>query len=324
VASQYSQVSLGKPLCPPPSINPLRNDDASQLFKREYHEDPSFCFDSATDSNIASLLTEQPPQDEALSVESRALMQQAPATVTAQKAVAANGSSFLAFCKHAWVWMLASTGAAVVLGFIFILLFSYFATFMVYTIAAILVLLPLAAGVLLLVIYDDNWGWVYVVVAVVIAILLLCLYKQLNLSAKLLDLGADGLRANLDLVPFSLCINLVLLAVITGLLCFGILALTNGVIEINGGIVVDELPDRCVDTFRRKIDCCDWNMDNWVTGYWVLIIIMLIWSIFLFDQIKVFVVSGVVSQWYFADEENRGNMSITKSLGYCQLCPCLG
>ena len=226
-----------------------------------------------------------------------------------------NQSSFLEFLDHAWVWILASTGAAIVLGFIFILLFSYFASVMVYTVAALLVTVPLAAGIILIVVYEDKWGWAYICVGVVIAIPLLLLHSQLNLTSKLLDLGADGIRDNLDLVLFSVCTNFILLACLTGLLCFGILALTNGTFDINDGVDLRYFPDSCRNKLGFYVDCCDWNMDGWVTGYWVLIIIMAIWVIFLLSQIRVYVVAGVVSQWYFADEASRGNMSIMKSLG---------
>ncbi len=228
-----------------------------------------------------------------------------------------NQSSFLEFLDHAWVWVLASTGAAVVMGFIFILLFSYFAAVMVYTVATLLVAVPLAAGIILIVVYEDKWGWAYICVGVVIAIPLLLLHSQLNLTSKLLDLGADGIRDNLDLVFFSVCTNFVLLACLTGLLCFGVLALTNGTFDVNNTADRDLFPDECVHYLTGfDVDCCDWNMDGWVTGYWVLLLIMVIWVIFLLNQIRVYVVAGVVSQWYFADEENRGNMSIMKSLGY--------
>jgi len=300
------------------------NDDASQLFHKDYHTDPKYCpLPEGTENTVANSVeaseatrtlqqAEEPTEEPAEGPTGEPTEE----TPVPSERIAANDSSFLEFLENAYVWLLASTFAAVVLGFIFVLLFSFFAAVMVYAVASLLVLGPLAAGIILVVAYEDLWGWAYIGAGVLIAIPLLCLHSQLSLTSKLLDLGADAIRDNLDLVFFSLCSNLVLLAALTGLLCFGILALTNGTIEVNDRVNLDLFPDLCVGTFGGPVDCCDWNMDNWVTGYWVLIIIMVIWTIFLVNQIRVYVVAGVVSQWYFADEENRGNMSIMKSLRF--------
>jgi len=305
------------------------NDDASQLFHKDYHRNSSYCLlpEEETDNSaaLANSVTgdqvlrrlnqvDEPAEEPTESAEPTEVAEVAAEVV---ERISENDSSFLEFLENAWVWILASTGVAVALGFIFVLLFSYFAAVMVYTVASLLVLGPLAAGIVLVVAYDDLWGWAYIGAGVLIAIPLLCLHSQLSLTSKLLDLGADGIRDNLDLVFFSLCANLVLLAALTGLLCFGILALTNGTIEVNDRVDPEFFPNACVTRFTGTIvDCCDWNMDNWVAGYWVLIIIMVIWTIFLVNQIRVYVTAGVVSQWYFADEETRGNMSIRKSLRF--------
>lgn len=266
-----------------------KDSDASQLFHQDYHKDPGYC----TDQNITE------PEVELASIRPES-----------------NG--FLEFLEQGWVWILISTFAAVAVGFIFVLLFSYFAMFMVYFVAATLIFVPIIAGIINIVAYDNAWGWAFVAVGVVIAIPILCLRSQLNLTAKLLDLGADGLRDNLDLVFFSICANFVLLALFTGMLCFGILALTNGKMEVNDSWDQERYPNECrtLTPIPRSVDCCDWNMDNWVTGYWVLLVILMLWTAFLIDQIKVFVVAGVISQWYFADDNTRGNMSIMKSLGF--------
>lgn len=316
---------MPRPLCKP-ALQRLsaptalfRNDDASQLFRKDYHTDPDYCPLPADAENAVGPPPNNQGVDTAIDQTARTLQQAEgpvtePSAQTSEARLATNDSTFLEFLENAWVWMLASTFAAVALGFVFVLLFSYFAAVMVYAVASLLVLGPLAAGIILVVVYEDLWGWAYISAAVIIAIPLLCLHSQLSLTSKLLDLGADGIRDNLDLVFFVVSANLVLLAAITGLLCFGILALTNGTIEVNDRVNVDLFPELCVGPFGGPVDCCDWNMDNWVPGYWALIIIMAIWTIFLVNQIRVFVVAGVISQWYFADEESRGNMSITKSL----------
>lgn len=192
---------------------------------------------------------------------------------------------------------------------------------MVYTVVFVLFIVPVAVGLVMILIYEDNWGYAFLVVAVIIAVLACCLRSQLNLTAQVLDLGADGIRANLDLVFFSLCTNLALLVVFTALLGFGIASFMNGGFVMNDALDETRFPDACVDKISKVAgditrDCCDWEVNEWVVWYWVLIVLMAIWSIFLIDQIRVYVVSGVVAQWYFATEENRGNMSIFKSLRF--------
>eukprot|EP00210_Caulerpa_lentillifera_P009023 g8612.t1 len=279
------------------------NDDASQLLKQDYHTDPSYCSDSKLNEESGL---------ETLNQES------------GEPSTPPNDNWFLQFLDEGWIWIVASTLGAVVVGFVFVLLFSYLAAVMVYTVAALFILVPLGAGIFGLVAYDDARAWAFVCFAVVIAIPIFCLHSQLRLTAKLLDLGADGLRDNLDLVFFSVCANIILLALMTGMIGFGVLALTNGKFELNGRVDQDSLPQCVAAGFvESQVDCCNWSTDNWVKGYWVLLVVMMIWTAFFIDQVKVYVVSGVISQWYFAEEDKRGDMSIFTSLKFA-LGPSFG
>lgn len=49
-----------------------------------------------------------------------------------------------------------------------------------------------------------------------------------------------------------------------------------------------------------KVDCCVWQTEPWVAPYATLSNLVLLWSVFLVFEIRVFTISGTIAQWYFS------------------------
>ena len=47
----------------------------------------------------------------------------------------------------------------------------------------------------------------------------------------------------------------------------------------------------------QDVPCCAWTPDAWVPPYMSLASVMLLWTVFLFGQFRIFTISGTVAQW---------------------------
>lgn len=47
----------------------------------------------------------------------------------------------------------------------------------------------------------------------------------------------------------------------------------------------------------QEVPCCAWAPDAWVPPYMSLASVMLLWTVFLFGQFRIFTISGTVAQW---------------------------
>ena len=54
---------------------------------------------------------------------------------------------------------------------------------------------------------------------------------------------------------------------------------------------------QCLDGEGQEVPCCAWQPDAWVPAYMSLTSIMLLWTVFLFGQFRIFTISGTVAQW---------------------------
>ncbi|GMH40624.1 hypothetical protein BSKO_08528 [Bryopsis sp. KO-2023] len=268
-----------------------RNDDWRQLYKQDYLTELSYC--TAPSSTPATTVE----VNSAL-----ALVAEGAAAAATQQAIQdlSNGT-FMEFLDHAWYWLLGATLGAIVLGFVFLLLFSYFAIAMVYLTVTIIVAIPIGAGIYEFIVKNPIYGGILVGVGFILCLLFMCLRTKLNMVAKLLDSAADGVRENLQLIFFALGTMIMVIIISALMLALGVIVYSNGNFELNSKKFGDD-KDGCYSVSGQRVACCKYNVANWVVPYYVLLAFMALWNLFLMSQIRVYVVSGVIAQWYFADE----------------------
>ena len=54
---------------------------------------------------------------------------------------------------------------------------------------------------------------------------------------------------------------------------------------------------QCVNGDGQEVPCCAWAPDAWVPPYMSLASVMLLWTVFLAGQFRIFTISGTVAQW---------------------------
>ncbi|KAL4430546.1 hypothetical protein ABPG77_005786 [Micractinium sp. CCAP 211/92] len=123
--------------------------------------------------------------------------------------------------------------------------------------------------------------------------------EQIQLTARLLRVSANGLAANPGLVP------LVLGLALAGLCAMGPLVVSAGFVLQNGELGPNPArggSPKCVDALTGKdVPCCVFNTASWASAYLALPwVFTLIWTNLLFHQARIFVVAGTIAQWYFA------------------------
>jgi Plasma-membrane choline transporter len=65
----------------------------------------------------------------------------------------------------------------------------------------------------------------------------------------------------------------------------------------------------CVDAQGQQIACCMWQPNAWALTYIPINAVALLWTVFFFGQLRVYVVSGTVGQWYFKPAGVRTQVS---------------
>lgn len=92
--------------------------------------------------------------------------------------------AFMEFLRKTWPWLVGSAGGAVLLGFVFLLLFSYFAIGMVYMTVVVIVMIPLGAGVYHMIEQNYIVGGIILGVTLILILLFMCFRTKLNMVAK--------------------------------------------------------------------------------------------------------------------------------------------
>ena len=59
---------------------------------------------------------------------------------------------------------------------------------------------------------------------------------------------------------------------------------------------------QCLNEDGQEVPCCTWAPDGWVPPYMSLASVMLLWTVFLFGQFRIFAISGTVAQWWVPGE----------------------
>ena len=54
---------------------------------------------------------------------------------------------------------------------------------------------------------------------------------------------------------------------------------------------------QCLNGEGQEVPCCAWQPDAWVPAYMSLTSLVLLWTVFLFGQFRIFTISGTIAQW---------------------------
>lgn len=230
-------------------------------------------------------------------------------------------AAFDKFMKHALLWLLISAAGALVLGMLFVVLVSRSPRVLLYIAVGIQVGLPLAAGTTLLAYGGVGPSIPFFIWAGALILLFYLWRQQLNLVVQLMGISGQGLRENLGLIGTSILIQLVLAVMTIPLYLALVSAVTNGHVVANSDRVGIK-DGTCVDKDDQNVLCCAWQMDNHVGPIIAVTLFTVLWTSFIFNEIKTFTVSGTIAQWYFAPvfadpKTNKGRIgrSLKAALG---------
>ncbi|KAL2937123.1 Double-stranded RNA-binding protein 3 [Bienertia sinuspersici] len=151
--------------------------------------------------------------------------------------------------------------------------------------------LPLAYRILLLL-------FVFLVIGVVVWIFVLN-WHRIELTINIIGVASNALSRNLGLFGVVPCLKIGLLAYYVPIVVFLVFAKYNGKIvprESNG-----------------DYDCA-WKQDSWVGAYYALAILTMLWSATVMVELKAYVISGTIAQWYFSKDDTTPKRKNRSSL----------
>jgi len=82
----------------------------------------------------------------------------------------------------------------------------------------------------------------------------------------------------------------------------------------NSGEVVTHNGETCKDSDDMEVACCVWKMDDWAVGYFIFGAVCILWTLFLAFDLRLYTVSGTITQWYYAPPGTRLQGSMMSSL----------
>lgn len=121
--------------------------------------------------------------------------------------------------------------------------------------------------------------------------------SRLDLTVQILKTSLESIKQNLSLLLLNPVLGFATLVIITPIWIFTWYALFNGAVAPNFDAIKDGT-NRCSQSTGAP--CCHFQQSNWVTPYLVLAKVAMLWVVLVAGQLHVLVVSGTVSQWYFA------------------------
>ncbi|CAD7703397.1 unnamed protein product [Ostreobium quekettii] len=260
---------------------------SNQLWKRDYVKDSTWCPFTKEANNFTDLTTLRSDYNYGEEI--------------------FNWADFL---QDTWIWIVGSAVGAVIVGIAYLHLVSNFAVVMVYATISIGVLVPAAGGVVMIVLYSEPIsGGVLCGLAFIFLVCMCLASRWLNQVGKLIDVAADGVKYNWELFFFVIIIKVCLLVYLAFLALLGVAAMTDGhfIPNPDRGAREQRGPE-CLDSSGDEtVPCCEWKTKDWVRTYWVFLALLMLWSVFLVFEIKVYVISSVISEWYFKEPEGEGS-----------------
>lgn len=194
--------------------------------------------------------------------------------------------------------MLATTVAPLVVGVAFVWTFKHHAVAMVKLTVRIQVAIPLMVGIVLLVSGQIVPGAVLLGMAALSALAFYLWRNELELCGRLLGVAGSGLNDNPGLLVFAVLALLAVACLWVPLVSFLGLSYANGSIRPNPAAALNG--PTCRDAQGQQVPCCVWQADPWVPFYASLNIVSTMWTVFLSGEIRRYVLSATIAQWYFS------------------------
>ncbi|KAK9832158.1 hypothetical protein WJX74_000937 [Apatococcus lobatus] len=230
--------------------------------------------------------------------------------------------SHLDLAKPAGIWVGIILAASVTLGLGFFSLF--YNTPRVATRGSVIVMaaLPAVLGIVAFVFFGNAGLGGYLLIQSGVAVFMLIVWwKHLDLCEKLLAISARALNVNRGLVLVAVLAQLLVLVANAA---FGVLTLagvSNGSVKPNGARA--ENAEGCVNADGDPVLCCSWQVDSYGRSFAAFATIVMLWTTLLVKEIRVFVTSGVVAQWYFSPAGTSTQGSTKRAWGHA-LGPSFG
>lgn len=124
-------------------------------------------------------------------------------------------------------------------------------------------------------------------------------WSRVELTVRIIRVASDALSNNLGLFVVLPGLILGLIVYYVPIVVFMVFA------RLNGEIVPRE---------KHGIVFCEWKQDSWVSAYFALAILTMLWSAAAMVEAQVYVISGTIAQWYFLKEDSKVKRSIRSSL----------
>lgn len=121
--------------------------------------------------------------------------------------------------------------------------------------------------------------------------------SRLELTVQILKTSLESLKHNLSLLLLNPVLGFATVVINIPIGIFIWYALFNGRVAPNFDAIRDAANECRIAT---GAPCCDFQRSNWVTPYLVLSSVAMLWVVLVAGQLQILVVSGTISQWYFA------------------------
>ena len=158
---------------------------------------------------------------------------------------------------------------------------------------------------------DGNW--VLLLVFTLLSALVAYTWRdELNLVASMISVSTISLSDNPHLVTVTIGLQCLVMAFVAPMAWFAVQASQHGSAIINQ-YATEFSNDACTGYYGQSVDCCKWNIDSWVGPYYALVVIACVWFTSCALEARMYVIGGVVSQWYFAPAGTKSFKGTTRT-----------
>eukprot|EP01023_Acetabularia_acetabulum_P010773 TRINITY_DN14907_c0_g1_i1.p1 TRINITY_DN14907_c0_g1~~TRINITY_DN14907_c0_g1_i1.p1 ORF type:complete len:596 (-),score=99.08 TRINITY_DN14907_c0_g1_i1:258-1937(-) len=225
---------------------------------------------------------------------------------TAMKYSYDDTSAYAALERVSGYWLGATAVGAIIVGVLFLWLFSTCPWIMVILTVVLMFVVPAGGAAFVMLVQGKSMllvGIPLIVAALVILVFLCCLFTAFPLVVKLLDKASDCVVEQPGM-PFMVLVLIVALVIILiPMSAFVWAAGQVGEVVFNPASHIDVRDGLCYRLEAVEIPCCIFQMPQWAKAYYYFTIGTMVWTVFLVMQVKTFFVAGAAAQWYFNNED---------------------
>lgn len=201
------------------------------------------------------------------------------------------------FLSHAASWLLISMALSLAIAAAFLYLVRRHAYSLSRATIGFQLAIPLAAAIGLLATGHLGQSLLLAALAALTYFVFYIWRREIGVASKLLSVAGHGLTSNSSLIGLVIVLNF--LAVVFAIPpIFGVfVGLANGDVVPNperGG------QETCINDAGASVVCCVWEPTSNAMVFLALSGTLAAWTMLTLNQIRVFVVSGTVAQWYFS------------------------